>query len=150
MELNRRLRELDLEHTFVALLYGLYDGSTGSLSLSNAGIPAPVVVSQGGFRTLDLPGIPLGSLDNPEYGQVTMELVPGEILIVASDGLEEAGEATDRPFGANGLASTALGNADESAPKLAQRLIEAAHRHSADDDRADDRTILVLRSVNRR
>lgn len=80
----------DLEHYIVTCLYAVYDPRTGQCRIANAGHMPPALAGTGRDpRLLDLPaGAPLG-VGGVAFGTTTVELVPGDLLVLYTDGLVE-------------------------------------------------------------
>jgi serine phosphatase RsbU (regulator of sigma subunit)/CheY-like chemotaxis protein len=112
--LNQSLLE-DLVSTncFITMVLARYNPSTRKLVYANAGHIYPLVWSYGAIApsTNDPPpvepnylkvrGVPLGILPHWKAASGSMELQPGEVLLLASDGITEA------TVGGNGNAQTA-------------------------------------------
>ncbi|MFF7145660.1 SpoIIE family protein phosphatase [Streptomyces nodosus] len=137
------LKELDTER-FATCLYAEADLSTGVVQLVRAGHIDPLLrPAEGSCRRLSVEGgLPLGlsaEFDRLEYPVTTLELDPGQTLLLCTDGLvEEPG--TDLDDGTQVLCEllcTGPGDVDE----LADRLIEVAEARGGDDDVA----LLLLR-----
>ncbi|MGW1161950.1 SpoIIE family protein phosphatase [Streptomyces sp. NPDC002519] len=80
----------DLEHYIVTCIYAVYDPHRGQCRLANAGHMPPALARPGREPALlDLPpGAPLGVGGVP-FGTTTVELLPGDLLILYTDGLVE-------------------------------------------------------------
>ena len=90
--LNRQLCEQLQRREFVAMLFARYTQATGELEMVNAGMPDPLVVSNGETREVTFAGdrLPLGAMRNTRYESTSLTLAPGERLVLFSDGLPEA------------------------------------------------------------
>ncbi|WP_051466637.1 SpoIIE family protein phosphatase [Actinomadura oligospora] len=63
---------------------------TRTLLWARAGHPPPVLLRDGRARLLDGPdGVLLGALDDPPLGLATLEMEPGDVLLLYTDGLVE-------------------------------------------------------------
>ncbi|MFE9877522.1 SpoIIE family protein phosphatase [Streptomyces sp. NPDC005784] len=80
----------DLEHYIVTCLYAVYDPRTGQCRIANAGHMPPALARPGAApELLDLPsGAPLGVGGIP-FETITIELNPGDLLVLYTDGLVE-------------------------------------------------------------
>ena len=88
--------------TLVTAVKGHLEPRTGRLLLANAGHPPPLVVHADGsteFVAASL-GVPLSTLADPDYVDVTIQLEPGALVAFYTDGLvEERDESLDEGFG---------------------------------------------------
>jgi PAS domain S-box-containing protein len=85
---------------FLTLFYGVVDLDTCTLTYANAGHPGPVLLAEGAAPSV-LPGsgLPIGVLEEGEYGDADVRLRPGERLWLYSDGLVEAMNPAGQQFG---------------------------------------------------
>lgn len=145
--LNTRLHGARLDARFIAMLFAVYDAGARSLTLANAGAPYPLLVRQGDARQIRLEGVPLGLFPGSQYEEITLELQPGDTVLVASDGILEAENAAQEEFGHGGLASVLKGvSPDDSAADISQNVLNAVSGYSGDHfTPEDDRTVVVLR-----
>ena len=145
--LNRRMHGARLDARFIAMLFATYEASARRLTVSNAGVPYPLLVRNGIVSEVRIEGVPLGLLGETEYDQITLDLAPGDIVLFASDGILETDNASQEEFGAVRLSHvmSALSTSD-SASTIAARLLDATDAHSGPGHAPhDDRTLLVLR-----
>ncbi|EST38131.1 hypothetical protein N566_09090 [Streptomycetaceae bacterium MP113-05] len=130
----------DLESDrFATCLYVEADPTTGWLRIVRAGHPVPLLRrGDGGCRAFPvMGGLPLGlstQFDQPKYPVTTMELEPGETLVLYTDGLvEQPGGDLDQ--GIEALADAVRTGPSEIA-KLADRLCEVPEAWGGTDDLA--------------
>ena len=91
-EVNDLLREDNEAEMFVTLLYADYNPANGDLAYASGGHDAPLVIHPDGSNTL-LPltgGVALGVVPQFEYGQNTVNIAPGDTVIMYTDGVTEA------------------------------------------------------------
>ncbi|MFR9800535.1 SpoIIE family protein phosphatase [Streptomyces sp. MS06] len=137
------LNELDTDR-FATCLYAEADLSTGVVQAVRAGHIDPLVrAADGSCRRIPVAGgLPLGlsaEFGSLQYPVATLELDPGDTLVLCTDGLvEEPGSDVDDGMRSL-LALLASGPGDVRA--LADRLIEVAEERAGDDDVA----LLLLR-----
>jgi phosphoserine phosphatase RsbU/P len=145
--LNTRLYSVHFDSRFIATLFSVYDASTRRLTISNGGGPYPLLVRDGAVQSVRVAGIPLGLFPDTKYDEVTLELVPGDTVLFASDGILEAFNADLEEFGADRLdAVLSSVSPDQSAEEIAALILTATDDYSgAGVVPSDDRTLLVLR-----
>jgi len=143
--LDAELRQLDVERRFLAFTFAVYDSKTRQLHLANAGLPYPLLLRRGEVREIEVSGLPLGTLamEKRPRSELTLSLEPGDLLLFASDGLEESRDPSGEVFGVERLARLMAEHADSSAQTIASELVAAADRFGA--GASDDRTALVLK-----
>ncbi|MEU5216530.1 SpoIIE family protein phosphatase [Streptomyces sp. NPDC020807] len=120
-------------HT-ATMIMAVYEPTTSRLTWVRAGHPPPLLVRDRRARFLPAPaGMLLGAVHEPRFEAATVELLPGDHLLLYTDGLiERPGESIDE--GMASLASTAHA-ADLAAPKALDRLIPAlVEPHPRRDD----------------
>lgn len=108
VRLNERLA-LELGRgEFVALTVARYDPSKGQVELANAGAPDPYLLAPGQpARPLSVPGprLPLGVREEVAYASTTVTLGAEDRLLLLTDGLPEARDASGDPMGYGALES---------------------------------------------
>lgn len=88
--LNAIYQRPEDEGLHVCAVYGLYNSQTRQLQLSLAGMPQPYLLKPtGDLVKLGTPDLPLGLFPNIEYTNCTVEVEPGDQLLLMSDGLSE-------------------------------------------------------------
>ena len=129
---------------FVTATLGLFHLGTGVLRLTNAGHSPTYIVRGAEVEEILLPSSPLGGLGH-SYASATTTLAAGESAVFLSDGLIEATNAADEPFGYDSVVQVLAGGKGESAATIRNRLLVAVERHAAGHPAGDDRTLMVLR-----
>jgi sigma-B regulation protein RsbU (phosphoserine phosphatase) len=87
----------------------------------------------------------LGVLDEFPYEESETPMEPGDILVVYSDGITDAVNEFDSPFGEERLASTIREAAPLPAAAMMQKIIDAVHTHEQGTPRLDDLTVIVVK-----
>ncbi|WP_369264417.1 SpoIIE family protein phosphatase [Streptomyces sp. R35] len=137
------LHELDTDR-FATCLYAEADLSTGVVQLVRAGHIDPLIRGTDGscHRLAVDGGLPLGlsaEFGRLEYPVDTVELDPGQCLLLFTDGLVEQ-PGIDLDEGMHTLTEL-IGSGPEDVTDLVERLIDVAEERGGDDDVA----LLVLR-----
>jgi serine phosphatase RsbU (regulator of sigma subunit) len=86
--------------------------------------------------------LPLGLLAGPPYRGHSLELQPGDVLLVATDGILEATNKTGDEFGLERLEAVLSENRSQPLAALAEKIHEAL---SASYSQDDDQSLLLVR-----
>jgi len=136
---------------FVTLFVGTLDLSTGVLQYSNAGHNAPFVITGGKPRMMSVDAnIPVGVMADWPYSLQEMELSPGTILFLYTDGLTEAARSDGELFQEERVLEH-LSTLDQniSATDLIEGMTSAVERFIGDAEQSDDLTMLVIRMLRK-
>jgi len=132
---------------FVTVFLGIYDTESNRLRYACAGHPAPMLRRAGG-EVSDLPapgGMAVGVFDEMGLKPGEVELGTGDVLLVFTDGLDEAVNAADEQFGLDRARSWLAEAQPAPAPKLIDSLISRHLDFTGQCEQFDDLTILVFR-----
>jgi len=146
-QLNSRLLAARLDARFIAMHFAVYDAALRELSIANAGGTLPLLVHNGEVSEINVSGMPLGLLPEAEYEDQTLTLVPGDVVVFASDGIQESMNPEQEEFGTDRLKLllSQVGPADPGYT-VAQRIVKATDEHAGPGRPPhDDRTLLILR-----
>jgi phosphoserine phosphatase RsbU/P len=145
--LNRILCEIAPVGKFVSFFYAVLDSKDNRLTYCNAGHNPPVLVrANGGASELNAAGAVLGQFPDWVYEQSDVQLKSGDTLMLFTDGLVEACNQDEEPFGEERLIRIARENRGASAGKLESLLTQAASEHCGGRFQ-DDASMIVLRAV---
>lgn len=150
-EILRNINHLMFRSTaiqqFATFFLARVDGQRLELAFSNAGHNWPVLQRPGGERRLlERGGLLLGIQDDVEFDEEQIGLVPGDLVVLYTDGITEAADATGFQFGEERLyeAVSALPRA-LSARDAAERLLGTLHDFLDGTEPQDDLTLVVLK-----
>jgi sigma-B regulation protein RsbU (phosphoserine phosphatase) len=150
---NRRILSDARAGLFVTVFYGILDPESGTLTYCSAGHHPPYILRARGeeaVQPLHRTGMALGVIEEESWGQQSVQLCPGDLLLLYTDGVPEAQDVLGRFFGWERLLETALNNLAPPDPveSLAQyihdALIAEVQRFMGDTPQFDDMTLLVL------
>ncbi len=145
--INRIFRRDGISGRFATLAVLEVRGADGAVRLLNAGHTPPILVRGGVPHALAKGGAALGLLADAAYAVVEETLAPGDLLLVYSDGINEARNAEGECFGNERVAAQAAGRARDGAAALGQALLDEVQRFIGESRPDDDQTLLVLRRV---
>jgi sigma-B regulation protein RsbU (phosphoserine phosphatase) len=143
-QVNRILCGRIAEGRFISFFYCLLDADVGTLTFSNAGHFAPILVrATGDVERLVAGGPVLGVLPDGVYDQGRVAVATGDRLILFTDGITEARNRTGDEFGEERLIRNAVENRGCSAPALQSRLASAVAEFTGGRFQ-DDATLIVM------
>jgi phosphoserine phosphatase RsbU/P len=145
--LNRRLYGAHLDARFIAMAFAVYDAGERRLTLANAGAPYPVLLRDGKVQQIRIAGVPLGLFPDTEYDEVTLDLRPGDVVLLASDGILETEDTNQQEFGLRRLTAVLQSLSPQIVARdICNRILDATDDYAGGGlTPADDRTLLVLR-----
>lgn len=148
--LNDRLADQARDGMFVTLALCCVDLETGLATVANAGHHAPLVRRRFGLvETLDTPpNCPLAVLRDVDFEVSTHQLEPGEVVLLYTDGVNEAEASDAEQFGEDRMVET-IGGGEDARPKtVVRRLDEAVRKHLGGQAQNDDITIVAFGRID--
>ena len=141
--------ELTVEGTvtgLVGLFYSVLDTRNGTLTYCNAGHNPPLLVSRtGDVRSLEEGGLLMGVMKHADYEHGTVQMHPGDVLVMYTDGITETMDENDVEFDVAGLTEAVLEYRDLNAEQIVSRILKAMNAHGQGLTQADDRTLVVVK-----
>lgn len=132
---------------FVTAFYGIFDPEDRTLTYVNAGHNPPRIkrCADGSIGAVDsVGGLPLGIFPGVKYEQGEAQLVPGDQLVLYTDGITDATNHDGQPFGIERLDS-ALVTCRQDADALIASVLRALDRFTGGHPAFDDQTMLVAK-----
>jgi sigma-B regulation protein RsbU (phosphoserine phosphatase) len=156
--LNDQLQERKLDAQYVTMLTALWDDSTRTLRVANAGSVQPMTVMRVSshpkamtealqVETLQVEGFPLGLFPRSSYEETCLQLSSGDMVLFFSDGIVDAVNSRGEQFGSERLANLMKQHptAAKSAQGAVDAILEAVTVHQSGTEHFDDETIIALK-----
>ena len=143
--LNRVLPEVK-EPQMYATFTGFRLGADGSIHYALAASP-PILhwhANRANLSHVEEEQFPLGLLPVPAFDGKRMETLPGDLLVVATDGILEVSDKAGEELGVERLKDVIAANTHAPLAELAGLILSAAQ---AFGKQLDDQTILILRRL---
>lgn len=140
--LNRHLCNVTEANRFATLFVGEWRPSTRTLRYVNAGHEIPLVF--GVDHEPSEGGPPVGIFEDFQYRSGSVQLPPGTLLVIYSDGVVEARNPKDEEFGVDRLRRVISGFRDAPLEDIEAAVLKAVEDWSQ-GSREDDTTLMLVR-----
>jgi phosphoserine phosphatase RsbU/P len=144
---NRMFCESTIAGQYATLICGRA-GPSGEIEITSAGHFPALLAAHDGVDKIEATGLPLGMFATSRYTVHRVRLEPRDTLLLYTDGISEATDASGEEYGVAGL-SRATGARHGWEPKdLVAACIADVEKHSSGGRQLDDQTLMVIqRSV---
>lgn len=147
-KVNYLLWESIERNQFITAFYGILDASNRTLSYSNAGHNPPLLIDvQGETRFIERGEQPLGMFRETRYHQYYHTFKPGEIMVLYTDGVTEAGSPDGEEYGRDRLASAVKAGAELNSRDLIGHLHRSVNEWTKGLGWNDDATFFVIKAL---
>ncbi len=143
--MDRVFRAAGLQRNFTTLALLRLNPGTGEGLLSNAGHPYALLAAGGEVEEIAIPSLPLGQGPPRHYEDRAVRLAPEAVLVFCSDGLFEAADGDDSPYGYERARTVLRVAGGRSAEKILEALLADWRHHLRASRPLDDTTVVVLR-----
>jgi serine phosphatase RsbU (regulator of sigma subunit) len=145
-EINQYIYDNTPSNRYVTLFYSELDPHSHQLTYINAGHNSPLLVrATGDVTRLDIGGFPLGITPFGDYREGWVELEPGDVLVIYSDGVTESLDEMGEEFGEARLIEIVQKHRERTAAGLRDRIDEALTRFVGKAKSVDDLTLVILK-----
>jgi serine phosphatase RsbU (regulator of sigma subunit) len=142
---NRQFYENTAENAYATLFYSEFDDRTCRLRYANCGhLPGLVVHSDGTVKRLSSTATVLGLFPEWPCRTAEIQLGPGDLFAIYTDGITEAINQRDEEFGEARLLDVVIRDRDLSPTHIVTNVFDEVRRFSGDRQR-DDVTLIVAR-----
>jgi serine phosphatase RsbU (regulator of sigma subunit) len=135
-----------LPNRFATLVHAEIAPDEGSVRLLNAGHMPPLRRSHA-IEELPHGSFALGITPDATYDEQRVELQPGEVLLVYSDGVTEAMNRAGEFFGDERLRTVFAATGEASAEQIGRRVLRSVDAFTGDAPIHDDLSLVVIKRV---
>ena len=143
--LNGVLERSGLDNRYATLFYAEISTGAPEVRYLNAGHNPALVVRGETIEPLEASSLPLGMLPGITYTQGQTALSSGDLLVLYSDGITEATNASGEEYGLPRLIAAVRAVSSDPAESVARTILESAGRFVEGEKPHDDQSLLVLR-----
>ena len=144
--INDHMCDTSVEGRFVTYVLAIIDTQNHTVELSNAGHMAPAIRrADGSVETFDdeLTGTPIGVMEDYPYESEVRQLAPGDMVVVVTDGVDEAMNPAGDLYGGERLLQF-IRSGSANAAELGKSLLADVRRHANGRAQNDDITIMTF------
>ncbi len=143
---NRFLLDSTKDSDFVTAFYAVLDTKKNRVTYVNAGHNPPLYLKRDGeARWLRTGGTVLGAFGEADYQEKVAVLDPGDVLVMYTDGITEAGSPEGEAFGTERLLETVRRTAELRPRRIGEAIMSDVAEYAGPAAWADDRTLLIVR-----
>jgi len=155
-EVMRQVHKLFIHNirfdTFVTFFIGAFDSSAKSLKYCNAGHQPPLVLrntksKEQSVVLLNPTGAAIGLVEKAEFGEKTIDLQEGDLLVLYTDGVTEAMNIHNQQFGRERLETLIRQVENFPVREVIQKIRISLEQFCDGKPLADDTTIMVCRVI---
>jgi len=133
---------------YATMFFAVYDDETRKLRYVNCGHNPPMLLrATGDIERLNATATVLGLFEEWDCDVLQCRFAPGDVLVIYTDGVSEAGEREDggrEEFGEERLMAAIRSHQQRPAEEIMDAVLSAAQQFSP-DQQADDMTLIVAR-----
>lgn len=132
---------------FVTAFYGILDPGSGTLTYCNAGHPAPLLVRSEGdvdVEFLRATGMPIGIEEDQFWERVTVQILPGDALVLYTDGVPDAQDSEGRFYEEKMLLDVVRSSRGQAAQDIQDLILSDVQEYSSGVQQFDDITLMVI------
>lgn len=144
---NRALVRTGGTRAFMTLFYGLLDPDSGHLDYVCAGHPFPLLRrADAELERLGVGSFPLGLRGELQLEAETVEIAPGDLLVLYTDGIPEAVDKSGESFGYERLQHPVQPGG--TAQQVHDRLLVELSDFEGEEPPLDDRSLVVMQRLS--
>lgn len=144
--LNRHVLEMSGTNKFITMLVAQLDAQSGRLRYLNAGHNPGLLIRQDGrVEELGATGLPVGLMPHSTYELASLDLEPGDLLCLYSDGITECTAPDDEELGLDRLIALLSEAREIPLPEIISIIDQETRTFAGDLPQGDDQTVVLVR-----
>ncbi|MEP7148392.1 MAG: GAF domain-containing SpoIIE family protein phosphatase [Acidobacteriota bacterium] len=146
-KINNLLWDSIEDNQFVTAIYGILDTTNRTFVFANAGHNPPLLIKPDGeYRYVEYGDTPLGMFYDARYHQHFIRFEKGQVLVIYTDGITEAANASEEEFGQERFAKSVLAGIDLPAKKLIDHIRKDVADFTERKFLDDDGTLFIVKA----
>lgn len=145
-ELNLIACQLSGANQFATMIVGMIAPDGDEISLSNGGHNYPMLIRHDGTcEEIADSSILIGMFEREQFSDTSCRLDDGDLLVIASDGIEEAFDEKNRPYGLDRFHKALIKNRHLAAEEVHRKVVEEVDKFRGRVEQADDITLIIIK-----
>jgi len=145
-KINGLLPEFTGDSHFITAIYGVLNSTNDEVTFVSCGHPSPFLLHlDGRVESLQFNGPAMGIFEKTNYVNETIELTPGDILVIYTDGVTELENPEGEAFEVERLIDIVTKNRALKAAELVQLIIQETQAFSGYQTYEDDFTLVIAK-----
>jgi len=147
-DVNKRLvQDIEELNLFITMFYSEIDIKEKCFRWVHAGHESALSYDPATdtFDTLGGKGLPLGVMQDCVYTEASIQIQPGQIILIGTDGLKEASNPHNELFGNERLQMVMRDNYRKPAKDILDEVFEALENFRGSAVKQDDETLVVIK-----
>jgi sigma-B regulation protein RsbU (phosphoserine phosphatase) len=140
---NRLVYDASPSNRYATFFYAQFDPATRRMIYVNGGHNPPMVLRGAETIRLEAGGPPVGLFRPAQYEQAEVQLDPGDLLVLFTDGISEAENPAHDEWGEDALEASARQCDGASPSEAIDRIMRDADEFAAGAPQHDDMTLVV-------
>jgi serine phosphatase RsbU (regulator of sigma subunit) len=131
---------------FVTLFYGILDPETSQMVYSNAGHPPPYLFAPDSSpaAALQTLGMPLGIASDSSWKSASVQILPGALLLLYTDGVIEAHDPSGELFGFRRMVDAVQSQLGQPVSVIQDSLMSGVFAFAGSGPQSDDITLMLV------
>ncbi|HSE39960.1 MAG TPA: PP2C family protein-serine/threonine phosphatase [Acidobacteriota bacterium] len=148
-ELMQRVNSVILksstENKFITFFMAVLDPQSKTIEVVNAGHYPPVIIRNCNLIKLLNTGVVLGCMEGASFKRKEIPLQSNDAVVMFTDGITEACNTKNQPYGDERLEKLLLENCDKPPHQLKQMIYNDVKAFEGSAEQSDDITLLILK-----
>lgn len=146
--LNDALVARKAESRFATMLILQWNPTRRTITIANAGAIPPLICRKNKLIYPHAEGVPLGMLAGQTYEEVSVAAMPGDLILLYSDGIQDQHNPEGQDYGAVRLPEFLRNLSCSSAAEAVDALLADFDRYRAGHKVFDDQTVVAIRVLS--
>jgi len=145
--LNQQLYAHTSPEKYATFFFAVFDEATRTLTYTNAGHLAPLLIRNGSVKQLDSNGMVVGAFPFAKYDESCVTLQPGDLLVCYTDGVTEPENAYGEMFGEERMVELIRKHVHDPDDQIVSTVLDAVRSWTGSPELFDDMTLLLAREI---